>query len=52
MEKIKRILSNIEQTKKIQILYACETGSRTGGFPSPVSDYDVQFIYRHEIDWY
>ena len=52
MQQIKNILINIEQTKNIKILYACETGSRAWGFPSPDSDYDVRFIYRHERDWY
>ena len=52
MQQIKTILTNIEQTKKVQILYACETSSRAWGFPSPDSDYDVRFIYRHERDWY
>jgi len=52
MQQIKTILTNIEQTKKVRILYACETGSRAWGFPSPDSDYDVRFIYRHERDWY
>lgn len=52
MEKIKEILNEIELKKKIQILYACETGSRAWGFPSPDSDYDIRFIYMHERDWY
>ncbi len=52
MENIKRILRAIEATHKVKILYACETGSRAWGFPSPDSDYDVRFIYRHERDWY
>jgi uncharacterized protein len=52
MEKIKGILTEIEQKRKIKILYACETGSRAWGFPSPDSDYDVRFIYMHERDWY
>src|SRR5688500_1263199 len=52
MENIKTILKEIEQKKNIEILYACETGSRAWGFPSPDSDYDVRFIYRHNIDWY
>jgi uncharacterized protein len=52
MENIKHILKEIEQKKNIKILYACETGSRAWGFPSPDSDYDIRFMYMHERDWY
>ena len=52
METIKQTLQAIEATHNVKILYACETGSRAWGFPSPDSDYDVRFIYRHEHDWY
>jgi len=52
MENIDQILRAIAQKKKIKILYACETGSRAWGFPSPNSDYDIRFIYMHERDWY
>src|SRR5690349_10980716 len=52
MENIKHILKEMEQKEKIRILYACETGSRAWGFPSPDSDFDVRFIYMHERDWY
>jgi uncharacterized protein len=52
MESIKAKLSQIEQNKNIKILYACETGSRAWGFPSPDSDFDVRFIYMHKRDWY
>lgn len=52
MENINQVLSKIEEKKKIKILYACETGSRAWGFPSPDSDFDVRFIYMHERDWY
>ncbi|MBI5857872.1 MAG: nucleotidyltransferase domain-containing protein [Sphingobacteriales bacterium] len=52
MKEIETILNNISQQENIKILYACETGSRAWGFPSPDSDYDVRFIYMHEKDWY
>jgi len=52
MEKIAGTLREIERSKQITILYACETGSRAWGFPSPDSDYDIRFIYRHSLEWY
>ena len=52
MENIKHILTEIERKKNIKILYACETGSRAWGFPSPDSDFDIRFMYMHERDWY
>jgi len=51
-EKIKKYLSDLEQEKGIEILLACETGSRGWGFPSPDSDFDVRVIYKHEKNWY
>lgn len=52
MKNITTILNQIEDEYKVKILYACETGSRAWGFPSPDSDYDIRFIYMHERDWY
>lgn len=49
---IKDKLKDIEKKYSIKVLYACETGSRAWGFPSPDSDYDVRMIYMHEPDWY
>ena len=51
-EKIRTYLSRLEKEHNIEILLACETGSRAWGFPSPDSDYDVRIIYRHPVDWY
>lgn len=49
---IKDKLLEIEKNQGIKILYACESGSRAWGFPSPNSDYDVRFIYVQNLDWH
>jgi predicted nucleotidyltransferase len=51
-ESIKKSLKEIEKKHAVKVVYACETGSRAWGFPSPDSDYDVRMIYMHEPDWY
>ena len=51
-EKIQAYLENLEKEKEIEILFACETGSRAWGFPSPDSDFDVRILYKHNRDWY
>ncbi|WP_375417414.1 DNA polymerase beta superfamily protein [uncultured Hymenobacter sp.] len=50
--RIQTALISLEATHNIRVLYACESGSRAWGFPSPDSDYDVRFIYCHPADWY
>ena len=49
---IQRALTASEQQERVQVLYACESGSRAWGFASSDSDYDVRFIYVHPRDHY
>ena len=51
-DKIQTTIAQLEQSKHIRVLYACESGSRAWGIPSPDSDYDVRFIYVHQLNWY
>ena len=48
IEKLKAIASE----KGVEILYAVESGSRAWGFASPDSDYDIRFIYKHDLAYY
>lgn len=45
-------LTALERDRQVNVLYACESGSRAWGFASRDSDYDVRFIYRHPPGWY
>jgi hypothetical protein len=50
--RIKETLERIEWEHDVDILYACESGSRAWGFASSDSDYDVRFIYAGRLNHY
>jgi hypothetical protein len=51
-DRVQARLDAVERRCGVMLLHAVESGSRAWGFPSPDSDYDVRFIYRHPSDWY
>ncbi|MCG8519151.1 MAG: nucleotidyltransferase domain-containing protein [Pseudomonadales bacterium] len=51
-DRILETLERIEWEWDVDVLYACESGSRAWGFASPDSDYDVRFVYAGRLDRY
>lgn len=51
-QRVMQALDDIEARHAVQVLFACESGSRGWGFASPDSDYDVRFVYVHKLPWY
>ncbi|MGL4583203.1 MAG: DNA polymerase beta superfamily protein, partial [Flavobacterium sp.] len=51
-EIILKKIKEIEEANNIQVLYACESGSRAWGFASTDSDYDVRLIYKRNVEAY
>ena len=50
--RIQNEIKRIEDEYGVTVLFACESGSRAWGFPSPDSDFDVRMVYCHPADWY
>ena len=51
-QQIRQRLKDIEHEHSVVVLFAVESGSRAWGFQSTDSDYDIRFIYKHNLEWY
>ena len=51
-EYILKCLQEIKRKYNVYVLMAVESGSRAWGFASKDSDWDVRFIYMHNVEWY
>lgn len=49
---VSSLLKSIECTKGVKVICAVESGSRSWGFPSADSDFDVRFIYVNPPEYY
>jgi uncharacterized protein len=45
-------LEEVERTRGVKVVYACESGSRAWNFASPDSDFDVRFLYLDSMAWH
>ena len=45
-------LDTVELEERVVVLLAVESGSRAWGFSSMDSDFDVRFVYVHNLKWY
>lgn len=52
VEGVRRFLHQIERDMGVRVIYAVESGSRSYGFASEDSDYDVRGIYVQPPDFY
>ena len=51
-DRILQLLKDIEQKNNVKVLLAVNSGSRSFGYASEASDWDVRFIYVHKPEWY
>ncbi|MEY2746827.1 MAG: hypothetical protein RL112_1869 [Planctomycetota bacterium] len=49
---IQSLLAELEASRRIRILHACEGGSRAWGFASADSDFDVRFVHVKPREWH
>jgi predicted nucleotidyltransferase len=50
--RVQEELDVVERNREVRIVLAIESGSRAWHFPSQDSDYDVRFVYIHNMDTY
>jgi hypothetical protein len=50
MDRVRGLLTEIEERQGVRVLMAVESGSRAWGFASPDSDFDVRFVYQDPLE--
>ncbi len=51
-ERILKIIKEIEEEKKVKVILVADTGSRSLGYSTSSSDYDIRFVYVQKPEKY
>lgn len=51
-ERILKIIKDIEKEKNVKVIFVADTGSRSLGYSTSSSDYDIRFIYVQKSEKY
>ena len=51
-ERILKIIKEIEKEKNVKVILVADTGSRSLGYSTSSSDYDIRFVYVQKPEKY
>ena len=51
-ERILKIIKDIEKEKNVKVIFVADTGSRSLGYSTVSSDYDIRFVYIQKPEKY